>query len=78
MLRTGKDPESAMAMIFTICPTTGRPVSTGVETDAETFATMPDVISRVICSICGQTHNWSRHNSVLREHIGRPWPKATQ
>jgi hypothetical protein len=38
---------------------------------------MPDVISRVICSICGQTHNWSRHNSVLREHNGRPWPNAT-
>jgi hypothetical protein len=76
MLRTGKEPESAMAMIYTICPTTGRSISTGVETDAETFTTMPDVISRVICSICGQTHNWSRHNSVLREHNGRSWPKA--
>ncbi len=66
-----------MAMIYTTCPNSGREISTGVETDPETFATMPEVISRVHCVICGQTHNWSRHNSVLRERKDRPWPKAT-
>jgi len=66
-----------MAMICTTCPNSGREISTGVETDAETFATMPDVISRVHCKICGQTHNWSRHNSVLREVKVRSWPKPT-
>ena len=40
-----------MAMICTTCPNSGREISTGVETDAETFATMPDVISRVHCKI---------------------------
>ncbi len=64
-----------MGTIYTTCPNTGREISTGVETDAGTFATMPEVISRVVCPDCGQTHNWSRHNAVLRERKVRPWPK---
>lgn len=64
-----------MATIYTICPNTGREISTGIETDAETFATFPEVISRVVCPDCGQTHNWTRHNAVLRHRKERPWPK---
>jgi hypothetical protein len=65
-----------MATIFTTCPITGREISTGIDTDAPTLATMPEVITRIVCPVCGQTHNWSRHNAVLRERKVRPWPKS--
>jgi transposase-like protein len=56
-----------MATIFTTCPNTGRAVSTGIETDAESFAAMPDVLTRVHCPHCGEQHNWSKYNAVLRD-----------
>jgi endogenous inhibitor of DNA gyrase (YacG/DUF329 family) len=37
---------------------------------------MSETIARVACPICGQTHNWSRHNSVLRDRPRRVWPKS--
>jgi hypothetical protein len=56
-----------MGIIYTICPMTGLAVSTGIETDADTFAVMPETVSRVRCPHCGELHNWSKHNAYLRD-----------
>jgi hypothetical protein len=56
-----------MATIYTSCPNTGRAISTGIDTDADSFAAMPDVITRVHCPHCGEQHNWSKYNAVLRD-----------
>jgi hypothetical protein len=55
-----------MATICTSCPNTGRDISTGIETDTDSFAVMPDVITRVHCPYCGEQHNWSKYNAFLR------------
>lgn len=58
-----------MATICTSCPNTGREVSTGIEIDHDSFAAMPDVMTRVNCPHCGEHHNWSKHNAFLRERV---------
>ena len=60
-----------MATICTSCPNTGREISTGIEIDTDSFAAMPDVITRVHCPHCGERHNWSKYNAFLREHARR-------
>ncbi len=66
-LASRRGTSTAMAMIYTSCPITGRAVSTGFETDADSFAAMPHVITRVDCPHFGERHNWSKYNAVLRE-----------
>ena len=39
--------EGPMAILMIKSPHTGRPVSTGIEVDPQSFATLPDVLSRV-------------------------------
>jgi len=56
-----------MATIFTTCPVSGRKISTGVETDAESFAQMPEFVARVLCPYCKVDHNWTKHNSFIVE-----------
>jgi hypothetical protein len=34
-----------MAVVMITCPNTGRPVSTGIESDPRSFACLPDVLS---------------------------------
>jgi hypothetical protein len=69
-----------MATICTSCPNTGRAISTGIETDADSFLAIPEVIIRVRCPHCGEEHNWSKHNAFLRENAPatshRPPPDA--
>ncbi|MFZ5691974.1 MAG: hypothetical protein ACOY5F_12040 [Pseudomonadota bacterium] len=57
-----------MPTICTSCPNTGRAISTGIETDLDSFLAMPDVITRVRCPHCGEEHNWSKYNAFLREN----------
>ena len=47
-----------MAILMIKCPHTGRPISTGIEVDPQSFATLPDVLSRVKCPECGLDHAW--------------------
>jgi hypothetical protein len=56
-----------MAIIFTTCPISGREISTGVETDAKSFAQMPEFVARVHCPYCRVDHNWTKHNSFIVE-----------
>jgi hypothetical protein len=54
-----------MGTIFTTCPVSGRDISTGVETDAESFRQMPEFVARVLCPYCKVDHNWTKHNSFI-------------
>ncbi len=54
------------------CPTTGRSLATGIETDAATFNRLPDISSSVICPACGLEHTWSTSDAWL----GEPPPSA--
>jgi hypothetical protein len=56
-----------MATIYTSCPNTGRAISTGIETDADSFTAIPEVITRVHCPHCDELHNWSKYNAFLRD-----------
>jgi endogenous inhibitor of DNA gyrase (YacG/DUF329 family) len=44
--------------IFTKCPTTGRPVSTGLKAESVIFESLPAVAVPLCCPACGKTHNW--------------------
>jgi endogenous inhibitor of DNA gyrase (YacG/DUF329 family) len=47
-----------MAVVMITCPNTGRPVSTGIESDPRSFACLPDVLSHSKCPHCGSEHVW--------------------
>jgi hypothetical protein len=41
-----------MGIVMIRCPTTGRPVSTGIEAERETFRSTPVFFSHMYCSLC--------------------------
>jgi endogenous inhibitor of DNA gyrase (YacG/DUF329 family) len=47
-----------MGVMMITCPNTGRPVTTGIETDNSTFRDLPDTMSKVRCPQCGAQHVW--------------------
>jgi endogenous inhibitor of DNA gyrase (YacG/DUF329 family) len=56
-----------VSVIWITCPTTGRQVSTGIETDAESFAALPAWTLTLTCPDCGQIHPWADMQGVLVE-----------
>jgi len=60
-----------MSSMMIACPTTGRPVSTGIETEPAVFKRLPKVTSRLICPACGQEHIWTVASAWL---CGEPQP----
>lgn len=47
-----------MSSVMIRCPTTGRPVSTAIETELSEFRRLPQVAARMRCPACGQEHVW--------------------
>jgi hypothetical protein len=45
-----------MGVVTITCPNTGRAVPTGIETDALSFASLPDVPTQTKCPVCGSVH----------------------
>ena len=60
-----------MSSVMIRCPATGRPVSTGVETEPVVFRGLPKVAGRMHCPACGQEHVWSVGTAWL---AGEPLP----
>jgi hypothetical protein len=58
--------ETRMGPIVVCCPVTGAEFEVGIETDRESFATLPDVTSTAHCPHCGATHEWSPAKAWLR------------
>ena len=48
-----------MAMVMIRCPSTGRQVFTGIETNAASVNLIPPINTRLNCPRCGNTHVWS-------------------
>jgi hypothetical protein len=65
-----------MGILFTTCPSSGRDISTGVETDADSFALMPEFVARVPCPYCKIDHNWTKRNSFIVEEGAVLSPEA--
>jgi hypothetical protein len=53
------------SVVMVRCPATGRELSTGVEMDAATFERLPDIRSRIKCSVCNLDHDWSTRDAWL-------------
>lgn len=47
------------------CPTTGKPVSTGIITGQDTLDHLPDLTSIMNCPHCGVPHSWNTNNAWL-------------
>jgi hypothetical protein len=55
-----------MGTMVATCPKTGIEVSTGIETDLDSFALLPDVPITIACSACGRKHSLSAQDTRLR------------
>jgi endogenous inhibitor of DNA gyrase (YacG/DUF329 family) len=55
-----------MNVIWIVCPTTGKEVSTGIKMDAANFASLPAHTLALVCPECGKTHIWGER---LRGHM---------
>ena len=67
-----------MAILLIKCPHTHRPISTGIETDPQSFAALPENLSHVKCPQCGLEHAWWTREAWLEDagEIGPPDKEA--
>ena len=63
-----------MATVMIRCPTTGRAVSTEIETEPSDFQRLPQVLAQLRCPQCGGLHEWSARDAWLAEP---GWPLRT-
>jgi hypothetical protein len=61
--------EGPMAVLLIKCPHTDRPISTGLELDAETCAKLPDILSYMKCPECGLEHAWWTREAWLEDRV---------
>lgn len=54
-----------MGVLMVWCPISGRAFSTGIETDARTFASLPNNPERARCPHCGVVHVWWKDDAWL-------------
>jgi hypothetical protein len=52
-----------MLQIMLTCARTGKVVPTGIETDIDTFVSLPNVISSSHCPACGGMHYWTKRET---------------
>jgi hypothetical protein len=54
-----------MSAIMVKCPNTAQFISTGIETDPQSFRSLPDVLAYSRCPLCGLEHAWWKREAVL-------------
>jgi hypothetical protein len=54
-----------MGVIMIQCPSTGRGVSTGIETIA--VEQLPTVKAQTVCPACGRMHEWTKNEAWLAD-----------
>jgi hypothetical protein len=59
--------EDAMGNLTFICPATGTPIETGIETDSDTLLQVRAVSLRVTCAHCGERHAFQVADGYLDE-----------
>ncbi len=61
-----------MGSIMIRCPTTQQLVEVGIDTDRESYESIPNIAARPLdCPLCGMQHPWSTEDAVLVT-TGRP------
>ena len=61
-----------MCLIMIRCPRSGQEVWTGVETDPDTFQTIPHHLFYASCQHCGLEHAWWRDEAWLVDAPEQP------
>jgi hypothetical protein len=61
-----------MSMLLIRCPRTGKEVSTGIETDADSFRRIADVLAFAHCPHCGLDHAWWHDEAWLADGSSSP------
>jgi predicted RNA-binding Zn-ribbon protein involved in translation (DUF1610 family) len=56
-----------MSSVMIRCPTTGRAVSTAIETEPSVFKKLPNVAARMRCPACGREHIWTVQTAWLAD-----------
>ena len=56
-----------MSSVMITCPTTGRAVSTAIETEPDVFSQLPNVTARMHCPACGGEHLWTIRSAWLAD-----------
>ena len=54
-----------MSAIMVKCPNTGQFTSTGIQTDPQSFRSLPDVLAHSRCPLCGLEHAWWKREAFL-------------
>jgi hypothetical protein len=66
-----------MSVIMTRCPSTGRAVSTGIDTASVVVDSLPDVAVRMRCPACSGEHLWRKRDTWLAHNVGADQPTDT-
>jgi hypothetical protein len=53
--------------LMIMCPNTGQPISTGIETDEYSLKQIVDVPTRTRCPLCGLDHRWWKREAWLAD-----------
>ena len=68
-----------MSTIMISCSQTGHGVSTGIDTDATSFANLPDdTPSQLKCPLCGRVHVWWKREAWLSADGGDGYPALSE
>jgi hypothetical protein len=68
-----------MGVLLLRCPHTGRDLTTGIQTDAESFSRLPQVLTQTGCPHCGSVHFWLPREAKFAETISpRDWIENQQ
>ena len=65
-----------MGLLMIVCPNTGQPISTGIETDEYSLDQVPDVLARTRCPLCGLDHSWWKREAWLADVRGKTGARA--
>jgi hypothetical protein len=57
--------EEGMGALMFDCPRTGKPITTGIETDEATLLEVASVAIRLMCPHCGEEHDSRVHQGYL-------------
>jgi hypothetical protein len=57
--------EAAMERLYFVCPTTGKTVDVGIESELETLLRIRMKPVRLRCPVCGQRHEWQVRDAQL-------------
>jgi hypothetical protein len=61
-----------MSVLFFVCPTSGREVSSHIDIDHDSFRGLPPVLSDIKCPDCGDIHNLFNVPTRLSDEIEEP------